>query len=79
MDWRRTTTAVITSTVFVATVASFALLAYDLMAYLDGGNDATISKVILDASRDWPIIPLIVGLIFGLLSGHFFWPQTARK
>lgn len=47
-------------------------LLYDLFAYLKGGNDATISKITLDAEKDWPIIAFLMGL----LMGHLTWPQT---
>lgn len=76
---RRTTVAVLVGFVILGVLSTVALLVYDLIAYSRGGNEATLSKVILDTSRDWPIIPLLVGLIFGLLSGHFFWPQQGGR
>lgn len=45
------------------------LLAYDLYAYLKGGIDFTISWQVIQASKNWPLIPFF----FGLLMGHFFW------
>lgn len=47
----------------------FQLFAYDVVARLVGGNDATVSAVLLDASKLWPIIPLL----FGILIGHIWW------
>lgn len=76
---RRTTVAVLIGAVILGVISTAAMLVYDLVAYIRGGNEATLSKVILDTSRDWPIIPLLVGLIFGLLSGHFFWPQASAR
>ena len=47
-------------------------ITWDVYAYATGGNEATISRVITEASRDWPIIPLIVGIVLG----HLFFSQT---
>ena len=47
-------------------------IGWDVVAYLWGGNESTISRVITDASRDWPIIPLLVGIVLG----HLFFSQT---
>jgi hypothetical protein len=64
MNWKR-----VTACVCIATVAL--LLVYDGVAALLGGQDATISLVITNASR-WPIIPFA----FGLLCGHLFAQNT---
>jgi len=47
-------------------------IGWDVVAYLWGGNESTISRVITDASRNWPIIPLLVGIVLG----HLFFSQT---
>ena len=47
------------------------LLAYDAAALVLGGVQATISRVILEWSRKYPIIPFLCGV----LCGHLFWPQ----
>ena len=47
-------------------------IAWDVYAYIGGGNPATISRVITESSRDWPIIPLLVGIVLG----HLFFSQT---
>lgn len=73
---RRNTIIVLLSSCLLAIISLISLLTYDLIVYFKGGNEATLSKVILDTSKDWPIIPLLIGLLFGLLSGHLFWPQT---
>jgi hypothetical protein len=67
MNWKR-----VTAGVCIATVAL--LLAYDGVAALLGGQDATISLVITNASR-WPIIPFA----FGLLCGHLFAQNTPSR
>ena len=51
------------------------LIVWDLIAYTHGGNESTISRVVLEASRDWPIIPLLAGIVVG----HLFFPQTPTK
>lgn len=60
MSWTR-----VTAGVCIAAVAL--LVAYDGAAAFFGGQDATISLVITNASR-WPIIPFA----FGVLMGHLF-------
>lgn len=45
-------------------------IAYTAFARVFGGNEATISACTQKWSMDWPIIPLIVGLI----GGHVFFP-----
>lgn len=49
---------------------------YDLLAYVFGGDEATISKIFLSLSQINPFWMLIVAYISGLLTGHFFLPQT---
>lgn len=57
----------ITVIVMVATV--IALLAYDVYAIKKGGVEASISQVMLNSSKKFPLIPFL----FGMLCGHFFW------
>lgn len=59
----RTTKIIIGATVLIWAV-------YDLVAYNAAGNDATISVVIHQFAKDWPIATLG----FGVLLGHWFWP-----
>ena len=51
------------------------MLIYDLSALLLGGMNATISRVVIDASYDWPAIPFAVGF----LCGHLFFSMRARR
>jgi len=60
----------ITQVVVIATTVLW--IGWDVVAYLWGGNESTISRVITDASRDWPIIPLLTGIVLG----HLFFSQT---
>lgn len=48
------------------------VLAYDLYAYLKGGQAATVSWVIWTASKDTPVIPFLSGV----LCGHLFWRMS---
>ena len=48
---------------------------YDLLAYIQGGEAVTISRVILDFSE---FSPTIIAIFF-YLGGHFFWPQNSNK
>lgn len=62
MDWCRLTQMIMVTTVVL-------LVLYDVVARVFGGNDATISYQLMEASKKWPIIPAAIGL----LVGHWFW------
>jgi hypothetical protein len=51
------------------------LIVLDVWLFGRGGYQATISYEVLQASRTHPVIPLLVGLVTGLLFGHLFWSQ----
>jgi hypothetical protein len=51
------------------------LAAYDVYLNAQGGLANTISHRALQAARQYPVIPLVLGLAVGLLLGHLFWPQ----
>jgi hypothetical protein len=63
------------TTLVVLLVGAVALIVYDIYLVATGGPEATISWQTLQASRQHPIIPLLVGFIVGLLFGHLFWSQ----
>jgi hypothetical protein len=44
---------------------------YDIVAYVHGGVQATISRVVLGWAHANPVVAFAVGL----LCGHLFWPQ----
>ncbi len=52
-------------------------LAYDAVAYAVGGNDATISRVLLTWAAEYAPLPLALAFGFGVLFGHLFVPQHA--
>jgi hypothetical protein len=51
------------------------LVCYDTFLVLRYGAEQSISWQTYEAARNQPIIPLLVGLISGILFGHLFWPQ----
>jgi len=53
---------------FVIVVAVVVIIT-DIVLYNKKGDDATISRTLLEASQSWPIIPLLAGIILG----HIFW------
>lgn len=50
------------------------ILVYDVFAYAIWGVDATISRVTLAWSRQWPVIPFGTGVV----CGHLYWPQISK-
>lgn len=63
MTWRTATEYLI-----IANVVLVAL--YDVAARVWGGPEATISVVLYDATRAWPVIALAAGAIVA----HIWWP-----
>ncbi len=59
----------ITVIVIIATI--FILIGYDIWAYLAGGSSATISQIILNASKVRPVW----AFLSGFLAGHLFASQ----
>lgn len=57
-------------TVLLIAAAAAVLSAYDVVAYHAGGR-ATISEVLYDGARAYPVL----AFAFGVLMGHLFWPQ----
>jgi hypothetical protein len=48
----------------------FFLVGYDIYAVVKG--KPTVSWIIFDTSRRWPVVPFFSGFIVGFLAGHFF-------
>ena len=67
MKWKAITTAFIIGVTVMA-------IAYDVVADLEGGVTATISRVLRAAAMDNPIIAVAVGILIG----HLFWPQPGK-
>jgi hypothetical protein len=51
----------------------------DVVLYYLGGNDATISKVMLNNANASPLVALSTGYGAGVLIGHFFFPAFAAE
>jgi hypothetical protein len=68
MDTTRLTKHILIATVVI-------LSGYDVYALVEGGVDATISRVVYGWVDDYPI----VGVAAGVLIGHLFWPQKIRE
>jgi hypothetical protein len=56
-------------TIIIIALTVLVLGLYDIYAYVEGGGEATISVVIWENAKDWPMIPFLAGV----LCGHFFW------
>ena len=53
-------------------VTFFLLIIYDIYAVTKGKS--TISWIVFDTSRRWPVIAFLSGFIIGFLMGHLFFP-----
>lgn len=61
---------------YVIGLIVLAILGYDVYAYLEGGQDATISSVIItDWALNYPAFTFLVGFVMG----HLFWPLSKKK
>ena len=45
-----------------------------LEGYALRSGRTTLSRYVVSASRAWPLLPFVLGLIIGVLANHFFWP-----
>lgn len=53
-----------------------AIFIYDGYAYIQGGQDATISSVII---TDWALNYPAFTFAMGFIMGHLFWPLSKKK
>lgn len=52
------------------------ILVWDLIRVLqDGGYQNTISAWVGEMSKEFPVIPLLTGIV----CGHFFWPMAKEN
>ena len=63
----------ITTIIIIAALASGLIITIDIILAISGGEKATLSMWMYQRSKERPIIPAALGLIVGLLFGHFFW------
>jgi hypothetical protein len=64
-----------TITLLVIALFIIGLLGYDVYAYVVGGQDATVSNVIIELSHDYPAGTFLVGFAMG----HLFWQMKKPK
>ena len=58
-------------TVIFCVVVTILAIGYDVIADRQGGVSATISRVVREYAHQYPLIPLLVGILLG----HLFWSQ----
>lgn len=63
------------ATQIILLVVAALLGIYDVWAISTSGYDASISVIIVDWSRQLPILPFAIGV----LAGHLFWPQIDKE
>ena len=59
---------------FIAAVV-FAIIGYDVYAFVQGGTDATISWTMFTWSLKYPVFPFVMGFVMG----HLFWQMKSTK
>lgn len=68
-----------TITVTILAVVIAGLIIYDVWVWFktrkDPKGDATISKLLLNAAKKYPIVAVVFGAAIGVLAGHLWWPQ----
>jgi hypothetical protein len=55
-----------------------AILAYDVYAILEDGNEASISALIIKTSYEMPFMVFCIGFFLGVLVGHLFWRMKSN-
>lgn len=66
---KRYNLAKLTKIILITAVVALSL--YDIVALINGGSEATISRITLSYSKEYPVIPFAVGVV----CGHLFWPN----
>ena len=59
----------------LVSVVSFS--AYEIYALSNAQPGDTISEVFWQVSGSYPILPFMLGLLIGVLAGHFFWQRPS--
>ena len=52
-----------------------AVVIWDILAKVFGGMGATVSSLLFNLGYDWPVIPLMAGILIG----HFFFSMWGRE
>lgn len=66
-------TALLFGVLLIVTVTVWAVT--DVLLWIEGGVEATYSRLLLAAARQWPVLPFLAGFALGVLVGHLTWPQ----
>lgn len=59
----------------IVTASLLALIAYEIYALANGHPGDTISEYFWQVSGKYPILPFMLGLLTGILAGHFWWQR----
>lgn len=54
-------------------ITALLLGGYETWAIATGQQGQTLSEAVWSASAEYPYLPALVGLVVGVLLGHFFW------
>lgn len=60
--------------IFITTVI-VVILGYDVWVYMSAGQQATVSKTIIEWGYDYPAFTFMMGFVMG----HFFWQLAPKK
>ena len=77
MNWKKATKIV---TFFGLPLIIVLIFVYDFVAIeMHGGNEASISSLLISQSYKFPMIPFCTGLFIGFICGHLFWRMRTNK
>ena len=62
--------------VFTIVIIIIALI-YEAWTLMNDVPGDTISEAMWDIGKSMPAFPWLLGMVKGLLAGHFWWPLTA--
>ena len=59
----------------IVTVSLLALISYEIYALANLSRGDTISEYFWAVSGKYPILPFFLGMLIGILAGHFWWQR----
>ncbi len=62
-------------TLIVMAAGALSWIVWDIIAASNRVPGDTISEISLAFARRSPIVPIVIGLIIGIILGHLWWPQ----
>lgn len=60
----------------ISLLAVVALASYEILALINKKPGDTISEVFWWVSPRYPILVFLIGLVIGVLAGHFWWQRA---